>query len=278
MPITKGTGSETCACRFRAEKKSSERRIISTARPTCRPSARNRSASSATADSSATLSPRNVWHNRQASRRAVAGCSSSRSATLSPSKRSVFPRMVLGVSSCQSGRNGVSALDDRPAGQRPRDLLDVALGELADAEGEELHQLAGEVLVRLALPVRRGVEPVEKGGIAEHRPQQVAERPAAMAAKRLVLPAHGLDVLDLELAGREVVVPDQSEALGQGIGREEHPVEPPGLEPADVAAAGGCVAQQIGGRGEFREHALNAAGAVQDPVHRRIGAALQIAL
>jgi len=45
----------------------------------------------------------------------------------------------------------------------------------------------------------------------------------------------------------------------------------------DVAAAGGRVAQQIGGRGELRASALNATGAGPDSVHRRIGAAFQVA-
>jgi hypothetical protein len=63
-----------------------------------------------------------------------------------------------------------------------------------------------------------------------------------------------------------------------GIGREEHPVKPPCLEPTDLSPAGGGVAQQIGRRGKFRECALNAAGAVEDPDYRRIEAALQIAL
>jgi hypothetical protein len=65
---------------------------------------------------------------------------------------------------------------------------------------------------------------------------------------------------------------------GQQIGREEYAEQPPGLEPVDVAAAGGRVAQQIGRWGEFRDGALNAASAVQDPVHRRFRTAVQIAL
>ena len=58
-----------------------------------------------------------------------------------------------------------------------------------------------------------------KARVAEHRPQEVAERPAGVAAERVVLPLHRRDVVDLELAGGEVVVPDQREPLGERVGR-----------------------------------------------------------
>ena len=104
VPIAKATGSETWACRFRAEKNNSERRIVSTARPMCR--------LSAAIDRPA---PRWRYHRRRSRRgtpgtaarpaaAAMAGWSRRTSASFSPSKRPVVPRIVLGPSSCQSGR------------------------------------------------------------------------------------------------------------------------------------------------------------------------------
>src|SRR5258708_40046316 len=53
-----------------------------------------------------------------------------------------------------------------PAGEGAGGLADVLLGIIADAHGEELHYLAGEVLVGRALHVLGGIEIDEHGGAA----------------------------------------------------------------------------------------------------------------
>ncbi len=57
------------------------------------------------------------------------------------------------------------AVGDGPAGEGPRGLLHVALGIVADAEGEQLHQLTGEILVRVPVAIGRGVEPDQQGRV-----------------------------------------------------------------------------------------------------------------
>ena len=59
------------------------------------------------------------------------------------------------------------------------------------------------------------------------------------------------EVFDLRPGGREVVVPHERQALGQGIGRGEHPEDPPGLEPVDVARGHGRVGDEVRGRLEI---------------------------
>jgi hypothetical protein len=64
---------------------------------------------------------------------------------------------------------------DAPAGEGARRLLDVLLAVLAFAQGEELHQLAREVLVRLAAAIGRRVEVDDHRRILRYRVQQRAE-------------------------------------------------------------------------------------------------------
>jgi hypothetical protein len=73
------------------------------------------------------------------------------------------------------GGLGEVAVLDGPAGQTPGGLLDVGLRVVADAEGEQLHQLAAEVLVRVALAVGRGVEVREQGRLADRGIEQFGE-------------------------------------------------------------------------------------------------------
>ena len=62
---------------------------------------------------------------------------------------------------------------ESPAGEGAGPLLDVALAVVADAEGEELHHLAREVLVGVRLPVRRAVEIGEHRRVTRHALQQL---------------------------------------------------------------------------------------------------------
>ena len=47
-----------------------------------------------------------------------------------------------------------------------------------------------------------------------------------------------------------MIVPHQSQPLGQRIGRDEHAVEPPGLEPFGIARGRGGIADRTGGQFE----------------------------
>ncbi len=56
------------------------------------------------------------------------------------------------------------AIGDGPAGEGAGGFLDVGLAVMADPQGEELHQLAGQVLVGVPLAVGRRVEPDQERG------------------------------------------------------------------------------------------------------------------
>ena len=130
----------------------------------------------------------------------------------------------------------------------------------------------------MPLGVLLGVEPDEQRRVAEHRVQQPAERGAAERAEGLILPPHQGEVVDLEVAGGEVVVPHQGQPLGQRVGAEEHAVDPPALEAIGLGRGQRQVGQAVGERGEVRGDAAGSGLALQQPVDRRLGAVLQVAL
>ncbi len=187
------------------------------------------------------------------------------------------------------------AIGDGPAGQGSGGFLDVGLAVMADPQGEELHQLAGQVLVGVSLAVGRRVEPDQERRVADHRLQQLAERLAGQAAERLVLTPHGRRVADLEDAGGEVVVPHQGQPLAQGVGREDQAEEPPRLEASRVARSDRGLAQDARdplehlGLGRSERPAFSIEQAVDaglgtlrevapdlDPARRKPGAAVQV--
>ena len=139
-----------------------------------------------------------------------------------------WPRRRLTPSSWRSWSNHVpltwpSRRDTPPAGQRAGGLAHVAL-VVAGREREELHELAGVVLVRRVL-VRVGEREEElHRRIARDLPQQAPEGAHAVLAQHPVLAQHERRVL---VARGEVVVPEQRELLLQRPGRADHPVEPP---------------------------------------------------
>ena len=108
--------------------------------------------------------------------------------------------------------------------------------------------------------------------------QQPAERGAAERAQGLVLPPHQGQVVDLEVAGGEVVVPHQGQPLGQRVRAEEHAVDPPALEAIGLGRGQRPVGQAVGERGEIRGNAAGSGPPFQQPVDRRFGAVLQVAL
>ena len=110
--------------------------------------------------------------------------------TSPPSQLPVWPRTVLGPPSCERGVEREALAVGVPAGEGAGGLADVLLGVVADAEAEQLHQLAGVVLVRLALDVAVGVEPDQHGRVAADRLQQRAELAQGVLAQQAVLAEH----------------------------------------------------------------------------------------
>jgi hypothetical protein len=108
---------------------------------------------------------------------------------------------------------------DAPAGEGARRLLDVLLAVIAFAEGEQLHHLAREVLVRAAAPAGRRIEVDHHRRILAHGMQQLVEATQRVAPQQPVLVQHQLGALHLLHAGDEMVVPEQGHALAQLLGR-----------------------------------------------------------
>src|SRR5207249_2968931 len=87
------------------------------------------------------------------------------------------------------------ALLDAPASEGPRRLANVLLGVVAaigparvvDAQAEQLHQLAGMVLVGPIASALGGVEPDHHRLVAGHLAEERAEAALGMPAHQLVL-------------------------------------------------------------------------------------------
>ena len=114
---------------------------------------------------------------------------------------------------------------------------------IADAEGEQFHQFAGEVLVGILLRGRLAVEVDEHGRVAADGSDEVAEVAPGEAAQRLALAVHQEEVIDLAVAGGEVAVPEQRQLLAQRRPRGQHAVAPPRLQLAGVAEVGEAAAE-----------------------------------
>ena len=124
-----------------------------------------------------------------------------------------------------------------PAGEGARGLADVGLAVVADPHGEQLHDLAGEVLVRRALDVHAGVEERQHGRVPGDADQEIAEVPRPVPVEEVELQQHLAIVAHLVLIRREVAVPEERHLLFQRPVRRQHPVGPPvggaiRLEPA----------------------------------------------
>ncbi len=172
--------------------------------------------------------------------RAAAGCSSTIRTTSPPSQLPVWPRTVLVPPSCSRASKAKPVAVGPPAGEGAGGLADVLLGVVADAQAEQLHQLAGIVLVGLPLDVAVGVEPDEHGRVPADRLEQRAELAQGVRPQQHVLAEHQDRVLHLGEAGGEVVVPEQRHLLAQRVAALEHAVQPPAAELiAVVVALGG---------------------------------------
>ena len=118
-----------------------------------------------------------------------------------------------------------------PPGQRAGHLFDVVLGVGAPvgAEREQLHHLAGVVLVRFPAAVVDAVEEHQHRRVRGDRQEQVVEVPQRLFAEQVVLFEHPLLVVDLFVGVREPVVPDVGHPLHQRLIGADHAVQPPAV-------------------------------------------------
>ena len=117
---------------------------------------------------------------------------------------------------------------EREAGQRARRLADVLLRvAVVRAQREQLEELAREVLVGRLVARARQVEPDLHRAVAHHRARERAEVAERVAPQRALLAHHQLDVADLVVRRRPVVVPVERHALDQRMAAAHHAVEPP---------------------------------------------------
>ena len=123
-----------------------------------------------------------------------------------------------------------------PAGQRPRLFADVvlAVGAAVGAEREQLHHLAGVVLVGRLLGVFGAVQPLQHRRVDGDRPEEVEEGAEAGRAEEVRLVDHLLLAGDVGVGGREPVVEDERHPLDQRLVAAHHAVE----EPEVVVAVG----------------------------------------
>jgi hypothetical protein len=116
---------------------------------------------------------------------------------------------------------------ERPARERARRLLDVALRVVSNPHREQLEQLAGEVLVRLALHIPHPVEPHQHRGVFGDLQHERLEVVQPQPLKPLDLDEHQPARLHFGGGSGEVVVPKQRHAFLNRLLRDEHAVEPP---------------------------------------------------
>ena len=79
---------------------------------------------------------------------------------------------------------------DEPAGEGAGGLLDVALGVMAPAQGEQLHHLAGKVFIRMRLAVGRRIEPDQHRRVPGDRRQERREAAQGVGPQQVVLALH----------------------------------------------------------------------------------------
>ena len=113
------------------------------------------------------------------------------------------------------------------AGPRRRRRFDVGFGVVADSEQEQLHQLAGEILVRRRLLVLVVVEVADHRHLGGHRRRQRTDVAESVTSPQVDLFAHQHRRVDLAELAAEVAVPEEREAfLERTGGIVGHLVEP----------------------------------------------------
>ena len=200
-----------------------------------------------------------------------AGCAASAATTVAhvvdPVDAEVALRPVVVAGGDERGALGPQG--QPPSGQRRGGGLHVGLAVVADAEGEELHQLAGEVLVGRPPGRLPAVEVDEHRRVDRDRAHEVGERAQAGATEEPDLSDHEAGDADLVGRAHEVPVPQPRHPVDQWLLRADHEVEPlldgvdPGLRVLRVEGQLGVV--PVGRRG--------LTGLAEQPVELRGGAA-----
>ena len=122
-----------------------------------------------------------------------------------------------------------------PAAKRAGGFLNIRLRVVAHAQRKQLHQLAGEVLVRLSAAIRVSVEPHQHRHIAGNVMQQLAKAAQGVAAEERVLRRHLRKRLHLGVRRGKVTVPEQRHLFDERIGRVEQSMGPPCPQVGNVA-------------------------------------------
>ena len=119
---------------------------------------------------------------------------------------------------------------ERVPRQRPRAFLDVCFGvTVAFAEREQLHEFAGEVLIRLAPTALIVVQIPQHRRVMDDLVGQRLEVADGVGAKQLILPEHVIAVFDRAVPGREVAVQEQRHLFFERAGRLDQAFQPPAL-------------------------------------------------
>jgi hypothetical protein len=119
-----------------------------------------------------------------------------------------------------------AALGVRPAGERARGLLDVALAVVPVPQREQLEQLARPVLVGLLLHVLVVVEVLQHRRVARDAAQQLPEAPEGVLVQELELRDQLPGVAHVAERAREVAVPEEQHPLAQRIVAREQARRP----------------------------------------------------
>ncbi len=124
----------------------------------------------------------------------------------------------------------------RPARQRPRRLGDIVFGVVPLAQGEQLHDLPGKVLVRVLTPALRLVQPDQHRRVLAHRNEQPQPVARPLAPKQVVLSPHQVGVPDFLGTGGKVAVPEERHLFLEWPRAVRHPLQPPAAQLEDALA------------------------------------------
>ena len=124
---------------------------------------------------------------------------------------------------------------DAPAGVGARRFLNVVLRVVALAQGKQLHDFAGKILVGLArvfgagilLAASRAIEIKKHRGVLRHGDKKLPEGLEGIAAQRLVLEPEEIGITHFLEAGGEVAMPEKGHLFLERTQPQRHPANPP---------------------------------------------------
>ena len=122
---------------------------------------------------------------------------------------------------------GFGAQADRPAGEGAGGFLDVLLGVVALAQGEELEKLPGKVFVGLFGPALCAIQINEHRGVTCHPENKIRPGPQRPLTEKAVLQPEQTGIPHLFLARGKMAVEEQNHFFACGRARIRHPAQPP---------------------------------------------------